>query len=942
MIIHKEQVDCMLPSGEVGKALYVSYVDKDGSIKKMYYPIPKEQMFNWKYCGMRNSAYADPNWQSYDHKPVRRVPTQILSEHRMNEILCMLGDSVEGIFGYNIPITWYSDIETDVDDLGFPDPETARNPVNTIAITRFPQTIVYGRKPLTPDEINWIQEQINNHPNEKVRQYQFEYRYYPNEADMLMAYFQFINVIPALTGWNFLGYDWNYLYNRAKNLGMDIRFLSGSPISQFKRFHLSLNAFNVTSNLPMHKVIYDYMIAYKKWDMTVKVKENDTLDYVAEQVLGYKKVQHKLGFKEFYQQAYPEYVFYNAVDTILVEQIDKEIKTSNIMYSLASELHVELNDTFSTIAPLQTVMGNFCYKEGKVIPNMDKKENEKQSYPGAFVWKTQPGIYKEVGGLDFASLYPTTMRQFNISPETYKGTVCEYRVDFTQKQKEEHHRIVEEYRRTKLKPGEILCYSGAIYDNTYVGIIPKILTHYFALRKASKAQRKEVDAERKSLHEVMEERKKGVQNLAPAKTGKYSQFTGITESYEDIEKELERLLLLSEYYDAKQNAEKKFLNSVYGACASAYWECSNIEVAKSITLQGQDLNHFTENKSNEYFMGVFQNDTVLHQELGIDSELAKKVDIRYGRITDNGPLPENDDEYAHINTYIDGKKYSTTIGGDTDSVYIEFGRIANQLNIPLDKQAEFVVNLWNKGMSKFINNAFQEYADYHKCTKNLENLELEKIARTAIMFAKKFYVMEEDWIEPGVFLPPMDEINYKGLEVVKGTCPAYCRKSMKDMYEFVLKCYITNEKPTYETLVGMLKGYKDGMISAQPDEICKSVSVGDYDKWVKDDRNRLVFEEKVPIHVRAAGYYNNTLYQNKQFAGKYSRVQSGDKVKWYYSKGPHDVFAYLQNNFPAEFAEPIDYDLNFEKLILSPLNNLLEILGYQKLTANLSYTEELF
>ena len=157
------------------------------------------------------------------------------------------------------------------------------------------------------------------------------------------------------------------------------------------------------------------------------------------------------------------------------------------------------------------------------------------------------------------------------------------------------------------------------------------------------------------------------------------------------------------------------------------------------------------------------------------------------------------------------------------------------------------------------------------------------------------------------------------------------------MYEFVLKCYITNEKPTYETLVGMLKGYKDGMISAQPDEICKSVSVGDYDKWVKDDRNRLVFEEKVPIHVRAAGYYNNILYQNKQFAGKYSRVQSGDKVKWYYSKGPHDVFAYLQNNFPAEFAEPIDYDLNFEKLILSPLKNLLEILGYQKLTANLSY-----
>jgi len=942
MIIHKEQVDCVLPTGEIGKALFVSYVDKDGLIKKMYYPIAKEQMFNWKYCGMKNSAYADPNWISYDHKPVRKVATQLLSEHRMNEVLCMLGEPIEGIFGYNIPITWYSDIETDVDEQGFPDPETARSPVNTIAITRFPQTIVYGRKSLSDIDIAWIQEQINNHPNEKVRQYKFEYRYYPNEADMLMAYFQFINEIPALTGWNFLGYDWNYMYNRAKNLGMDIRFLSGSPTGQFKRFNLTLNAFKVTSMLPMHKVIYDYMIAYKKWDMTVKVKENDTLDYVAEQVLGYKKIQHKLGFKEFYEQAYPEYVFYNAVDTILVEQIDKEIKTSNIMYSLASELHVELNDTFSTIAPLQTVMGNFCYKEGKVIPNMDKKENEKQSYPGAFVWKSQPGIYKEIGGLDFASLYPTTMRQFNISPETYKGTVCEYRTDFTQKQKEEHHRIVEEYRRTKLKPGEILCSSGAIYDNTYVGIIPKILTHYFALRKASKAQRKEVDAERKSLHEVMEERKKGVQGLQPAKTGKYSTFTGLTEDYAEIEKELERLLLLSEYYDAKQNAEKKFLNSVYGACASAYWECSNIEVAKSITLQGQDLNHFSENKVNAYFMGIFQANTELHKKLGIDTELAKKVDIRYGRITDKGPLPSDDPEYAHITTEINGQKYSTVVAGDTDSIYVEFGRIANQLMINLDKQAEFIVNLWKYDMQDYMNKSYEEYANYYACTKNLQNLELEKIARTTILFAKKFYVMEEDWIEPGVFLPPMDEINYKGLEVVKGTCPSYCRKSMKDMYEFVLKCYITNEKPTYETLVSMLKGYKDGMLSAQPDEICKSVSVGDYDKWVKDDRNNLVFSEGVPIHVRAAGYYNHSLFEHRQYAGKYSRVKSGDKVKWYYSKGPHDVFAYLQNNFPGEIAEPIDYDITFEKLILSPLNNLLDILGYQKLNSTLSYTEELF
>ena len=51
----------------------------------------------------------------------------------------------------------------------------------------------------------------------------------------------------------------------------------------------------------------------------------------------------------------------------------------------------------------------------------------------------------------------------------------------------------------------------------------------------------------------------------------------------------------------------------------------NVDVAESITLQGQDLNHFSENAVNEYFSGVFQNDTELHKKLGISTEDAQKV-----------------------------------------------------------------------------------------------------------------------------------------------------------------------------------------------------------------------------------------------------------------------------------------------------------------------------
>ena len=63
MIIHKEQVDYVFPDGKRGKKLLVSYVGKNGGIEFLQYPIPKEQMFEWKYGNSRNE---DPPFQEYD------------------------------------------------------------------------------------------------------------------------------------------------------------------------------------------------------------------------------------------------------------------------------------------------------------------------------------------------------------------------------------------------------------------------------------------------------------------------------------------------------------------------------------------------------------------------------------------------------------------------------------------------------------------------------------------------------------------------------------------------------------------------------------------------------------------------------------------------------------------------------------------------------------
>lgn len=505
MIINKEQIDVNDSEGNLTKMLIISYVNKEGNISYLKWQIPTSELFEWSYTNRANAdkpfiAYdlntrqpitdevtGQPKivqWKSYDNKFVKRVPTtKNLSEGRLNEIINSWGSVAEPLFEANTPITWFCDIEVQVSPEGFPDPDSAAMPINTIAMTKFPKTIVFGRKPLSKKEINQIQDNLRKY-SPLTKDYQFEYRYFETEYEMIEAFIEFIKDIPALTGWNFLGYDWKYIKNRCDNLGIR-DLIKICPTRAFNKFHL--NRKNVIDVMvPTHKIIYDYMLVYRQWDRSVEIKESDKLDWVADKVLGVKKVEHEWGFEEFYRDHYMEYVFYNAVDTILVEQIDQTLKTAQIWYMLASELRISLNDAFSTILPTEVVMTNFVYPQYKIVPKKITNPNDDESgdYEGAFVWPTQAGIYKYIGGLDFASLYPTTQRQFGISPETFLFKDPTYIP----------------------KANEIKTCSGAVYKKDPNAVLPCILTHYFGKRKMAKSDRKIVDTDKEFLIKKYEER----------------------------------------------------------------------------------------------------------------------------------------------------------------------------------------------------------------------------------------------------------------------------------------------------------------------------------------------------------------------------------------------------------------------------------------------------
>ena len=495
MIVNIETRDAFNPAiGAPAKQLIISYIDKSGDIQYLHGFISKADMYNWYYVKDSDRRH-DPNYLSWDNRYVKKIPTDsYLTDSRVREIICDImkqrPDSAV-INELNIPKTAFCDIEVNVTDDGFPDPIHVANPINTVSWVYGTDVTVLGRARLSAEQIRDIQRRIDEHCSIFDEKYHFYYHYFDNEVELIKTLFtEYMANVSCITGWNWFGYDYPYLFNRAKYLGMDmIRMIMGDNLCGT----ITYNPQNARTReerltLPAHRMMYDYMEIYAKWDRSISPKESNKLDWVSEKALGVKKVVHELGFKALWEQKPDEYVFYNGVDSILVREIDKKLKTAQTFFTLANLLHVPALTAFSPVRSLETVQTEYLYKEGKIFPKTQKEDtNGDQSYTGAFVYEPIPGVYKNVIALDFASLYPSTIRQFNISPDTYKGfdPARERRAD------------------------EIKTISGAIYERDRDGFVPKILTDFYMQRKAFKKEMQEAEKEKNYLEAVLERRLKG-------------------------------------------------------------------------------------------------------------------------------------------------------------------------------------------------------------------------------------------------------------------------------------------------------------------------------------------------------------------------------------------------------------------------------------------------
>lgn len=333
----------------------------------------------------------------------------------------------------------------------------------------------------------------------------------------------------------------------------------------------------------------------------------------------------------------------------------------------------------------------------------------------------------------------------------------------------------------------------------------------------------------------------------------------------EVEKEIAQ-------YQNKQMAIKILMNSLFGAIGNRYYRYFDLRIAEGITLTGQFVIKWCER--------------VINNEL-------------------NRILNTKDKDYV--------------IAIDTDSVYVNFADFVKKFN-PVDP-----VKFLDKACMEHFNPMFEKsMADLKKhmnCFDDRMVMEREVIADRGIWQAKKRYILNVHNSEGVQYEKP--KLKIMGIEAIKSSTPEVVRGWMKELFPVLMK---GTESETQRYIQECKKKFRN----LRPEHLAAPRGANEIDKW--SDRHTL-YKKGCPIHVRGAILYNH-LVDQLGIANKYDKIKEGAKLKYTYLKLPNpikeNVIAF-PDYLPPEFKleKYIDYDLQFDKAFLDPIQSILDPIGWR-------------
>jgi DNA polymerase elongation subunit (family B) len=514
---------------------------------------------------------------SYDAKNYLKENTGISGKivyGMTNWIYPFINEHYPGVIDYDpklIAVTTI-DIETDSSG-GFPDIASADKQVTAITLRCGDQSTVMGYFDYVPESENVTYKKCKDE-NELLNYFIQEWRSDKFNPDIV-------------TGWNCEFFDMPYLINRIKRIIGDEAAKRLSPWGLLSEREVEINGRTFNIPIIVGITILDYLQLYRKFSFSMQ--ESYKLDHIAHVVLGERKLDYtELGFAnldEFYKGDFKNYINYNIRDVDLVYRMDDKLKFIEQVYALAYDGKVNYLDTFTSVRMWDVIIHNYLIDQNIVVPMFDPGEREGQEgIEGAYVKDPQTGLHKWVVSFDLNSLYPHLIMQYNISPETYKGTIARLNTDTG----------VDQILNGALNSPDVqelfaqnltVAATGCYYDRDRQGFLPQLMEKMYNDRVLFK-------------------------NLMLKAKRDYE----VTPTYE-IEKEISRCHNM-------QLAKKIQLNSAYGALGNRFFRWFDPRYAESITKSGQLSIRWMENKINIYLNKLFSTD-------GEDYVIAVDTDSMY-------------------------------------------------------------------------------------------------------------------------------------------------------------------------------------------------------------------------------------------------------------------------------------------------------------------------
>ena len=290
-----------------------------------------------------------------------------------------------------------------------PDPREAAYPVGCVCLVTSE-----GKKRVLIYRREGVREGISRLPPE------VKIEYFDSEEKLIREVFKVLEEYPFVITFNGDDFDLRYLLHRAEKFGMrrdEIPIELGRRVCTLKYgVHIDLYKFFFNRSIQV------YAFGNKYRDVT--------LDEVAEALLGKRKIVLEKPLSELTYMELAEYCLRDAEITYELTSFDDDLVMKLILVlSRISRMPMEDVSRQGVSRWIRSFLYHEHRKRNMLIPNTEdilamkgktatKAIIKGKKYKGAIVVEPVPGVHFNVAVLDFASLYPSIIKVWNLGYQT--------------------------------------------------------------------------------------------------------------------------------------------------------------------------------------------------------------------------------------------------------------------------------------------------------------------------------------------------------------------------------------------------------------------------------------------------------------------------------------------------------------------------------------------